>query len=56
MEGSGFEQSGALLDKDDVDGSIESGAVDVGNVGHDSIKEVHGCLLRSSPAGQGRVI
>ena len=56
MERSGFEQPGALLDEDDVDGSIESGGVDVGDVGHDSIKEVHGCLLRFSPAGQERVI
>ena len=55
MERSGFEKSRALLDEDDVDGSIEGGAVDVGNVGHDSIKEVHGCSLSSSPE-PGRVI
>ena len=53
MEGSRFEQSGALLDEDDVDGSIESGTVDVGNVGHNSVKEVHGCLFTKVPV-QGR--
>ena len=53
MEGSRFEQSGALLDEDDVDGSIESGTVDVGNVGHNSVKEVHGWLF--TRAGQGNI-
>ena len=46
VERSGFEKSRALLDEDDVDGSIEGGAVDVGNVGDNSSKEVHGCLLQ----------
>ena len=53
MEGSRFEQPGALLDEDDVNGSIESGTVDVSKVGHNSVKEVHGWLFTKVPV-QGR--
>ena len=61
MERSGFEQPGALLDEDDVDGSIESGTVDVGDIGHNASKEVHGWRLFTKVpvqvrAGQGIII